>query len=165
MKIRSLTYIFLLSGFVFFLSGIPPALATQGHGDPEGLYVHQFSHIFFVFSMAILIYWLRFRKLVNEKGWKYIQYSAFFFILWSFDAFIVHFLDEQFQWIKVTRIDLWNIKLDVLTPFLGYIYYIVKLDHIFCVPAMIFLYAGLKKLSEKSNSDTLKSKLSGTNAS
>ena len=56
------------------------ALATQGHNDPEGLVVHQMSHLFFVFSMGILIYWLRARDLVRHVGWRYIQYSSVFFI-------------------------------------------------------------------------------------
>ena len=66
-----------------------PALATQAHSAPEGLYAHQLAHIFFIVSMGVLIYWLRERKLVQAVGWRYIQYAALFFILWNLDAFSV----------------------------------------------------------------------------
>ena len=75
-----------------------PALATQTHGQPEGLYVHQIAHLFFIISMGILEFWLRQRNLIKEKGWKYIQLAAVLFILWNIDAIIVHFLDEQIYW-------------------------------------------------------------------
>jgi len=53
-----------------------PALATQAHNAPEGLYAHQLAHVFFIISMGVLIYWLRERKLVQAVGWRYIQYAA-----------------------------------------------------------------------------------------
>ncbi len=145
---------FLIAGVLFLFSS--PALATQSHGDPEGLYVHQLSHIFFVFSMGILIYWLRVRELVKEKGWKYIQYAAFFFILWTLDAFTAHLLDEQYRWVSVTRADRWYLRIDSAYSGLDIFYYIVKLDHLFCVPAMIFFYAGLKRLSQTTVSESEK---------
>ena len=70
-----------------------PALATQGHAGIEGVWVHQFAHLFFLFSMMLLIYWLRRAGLVKAPGWRYIQYAALFFILWNVDTLLVHFLD------------------------------------------------------------------------
>ena len=132
-----------------------PAAATQAHGAPEGLFVHQLSHLFFIFAMAILIYWLRSRGLVCEKGWRNIQYAAIFFILWSLDAFFVHLLDEQFLLVNVTRTGPWQIRID--TPdgmaWLGGVYYLLKLDHLLCVPGLIFLYLGLRKLAPREESN------------
>ena len=128
------------------------ASATQGHGDPEGLLVHQMSHIFFLFSMSILIYWLRARNLIRHVGWRYIQYSSVFFILWTLDAFTVHLLDEGLGIVQVTRIDPWHLRIES-PPGLGWItvlYYAVKLDHLLCVPGLIFLYLGLKRLLKES---------------
>ncbi|MGE0083562.1 MAG: hypothetical protein AB7S75_04005 [Desulfococcaceae bacterium] len=136
---------FFSAGNLFLLHST--ALATQPHGAPEGLYVHQLSHLFFVFSMTVLIYWLRMRNLVQDTGWRYIQYAAFFFILWTLDAFAAHMLDEQFEWISVKRIDRWHIRLDSSRNWISIFYYLIKLDHLLCVPAIIFLYAGLKRLS------------------
>jgi hypothetical protein len=125
-----------------------PALATQAHGAPEGIYSHQLAHVFFIFSMGVLIYWLRNRNLVVEKGWRYIQFSALFLILWNLDALFAHFLEEQAALLEVRRMGLWEVEIKALDPnrTLEWIYYLLKLDHLLCVPALIFLYAGLRRL-------------------
>ena len=123
-------------------------MATQTHGQPEGLYVHQIAHLFFIISMGILEFWLRQRNLVREPGWKYIQLAAVLFILWNLNAMAVHFLDEQIQWLQVRTLDEWQISITVIegSSSLAWIYYILKLDHLLCVPAMVCLYLGLKSL-------------------
>jgi hypothetical protein len=125
-----------------------PAFATQAHGAPEGLYAHQLAHIFFIVSMGVLIYWLRERKLVQAVGWRYIQYAAFFFILWNLDAFSVHLLEEQIAVINVQYIDPWKISITASkhSSALTWLYYAAKLDHLLCVPALLFLYFGLRRL-------------------
>jgi len=125
-----------------------PALATQAHSAPEGLYAHQFAHIFFIVSMGILIYWLRARKLVEMAAWRYIQYAALFFILWNSDAFLVHFLEEQIAVVEVQRLDEWQIRISAAngSSFVAWLYYAAKLDHLLCVPALLFLYFGLRRL-------------------
>ena len=122
--------------------------ATQGHAGIEGLYTHQLAHIFFTVSMGILIYWLRQRHLVRQKGWRYIQFSAFFFILWNLDAFMVHLLGEQLGLIQVHKVNAWDIRIDASPEyrFLIPVYYLARLDHLLCVPALLFLYTGLKRL-------------------
>ena len=134
------------------------AFATQGHGGIEGVYAHQLAHIFFIISMASLIYWLRERRLIQERGWKLIQYSAFFFILWNVDAFLVHFLDDQFKIITVKRIGSWQIQLRDMydSNTLKILYYLAKLDHLLCVPALLFLYLGLKRLLKDSRLDPVR---------
>ena len=131
-----------------FLAAPEGALATQAHGDPEGLYVHQMSHLFLAFSMGLLIYWLRRRGLVRDDGWRYIQYSAACFILWTFDAFTVHLLDEQYTVIRVSRLEDWTMRIDSApdAAWIKALYYMVKLDHLFCVPALFMLYLGLNRL-------------------
>jgi hypothetical protein len=124
------------------------AFATQEHGGPEGLYAHQFAHLFFLFSMGLFIYWLRKRKLVHDPGWHAIQYSAFFFILWNINAFAVHMIEEQIVAIQISRSDTWHFafKAPERLVWLGDIYSLIKLDHLLCVPAMVFLYMGLRRL-------------------
>ena len=137
---------FLFTGLTFLLPDL--ASATQPHGDPEGLYVHQFAHTFFIISLGIFIYWLRSRNLVQETGWRYIQYAAVFLILWNTDAAIAHLLDEQLQVIEVERIGPWQIKITAAdnTIFTAVLYYFVKLDHLLSVPALIFFSAGIRRL-------------------
>ena len=125
-----------------------PAFATQAHSAPEGLYAHQLAHIFFIFSMGVLIYWLRARQLVQSDGWRYIQYAALFFILWNLDAFFVHLLEEQLAVLNVQRISFWKININAASQSkaLVWLYYAAKLDHLLCVPALLFLYFGLRRL-------------------
>jgi hypothetical protein len=125
-----------------------PAFATQGHGGVEGVYAHQMAHLFFAVSMGILIYWLRDRRLAAHPGWRYIQRAALFFILWNLDAFLAHLLEEQWQLIEVTRLDAWRVNIKAINGQAGlvFLYYLVKLDHLLCVPASLYLYLGLRRL-------------------
>jgi hypothetical protein len=135
---------------IALLMAIPhPVLATQAHSDPEGVVIHQFSHVFFIFSMGILIYWLRNRKLSMAPGWREIKIAAVFLILWSADAFVAHLLDEQLQWVVTSRINSWTRHVETTRggAALAWFYYIAKLDHLLCVPGLFFLYRGLARLS------------------
>lgn len=129
------------------LASVSGAHATQLHGDPEGLYVHQVSHVFFAGCMAALIYWLRGRHLVRSPGWRYVQYAAALFILWSLDAALAHLLDEQTSEILLVRSGPWHVRVETDRRWLGLLYYFVKLDHLLCAPAMFLLYKGLKNLN------------------
>ena len=133
-----------------------PAFATQAHSAPEGLYAHQLAHVFFIISMGVLIYWLRARQLVQSAGWRYIQYAALFFILWNLDAFTVHLLEEQLAIIDIQRINLWqiNITSNNHSTAILWLYYIAKFDHLLCVPALLFLYFGLRRLLKNAETST-----------
>lgn len=125
-----------------------PLWATQVHAEPEGLYSHQLGHGFFVISMGVLIYWLRGRRLIRHKGWRYLQYSAFLFILWNVDAFLVHFLENRDDvFIKFSEGTLHA----YLQPYAGqewlaWIFFLGKMDHLLCVPAIFFLYLALREM-------------------
>ena len=140
------------TAIIIWLSQPTIVYATQTHGGPEGLFVHQIAHMFFTLSMGLLIYWLRKRGLVYRKGWRYIQYAAIFFIAWNLDAFFSHWLLEQSEFITVETIQ--GLQMRVTTAegygWLAHIYYLSKLDHLLCVPAMLFLFLGLRRLYRSS---------------
>jgi hypothetical protein len=71
-----------------------------------------------------------------------------FFILWNLDTFIVHFLEEQSGLLQIVSAGSWQMEIRAADHDSGlpYLYYLVKLDHLLCVPALFFLYAGLKRL-------------------
>lgn len=125
-----------------------PALATQGHAGIEGVLVHQLAHTFFLFAMGLLIYWLRQADLVKLPGWRYIQYAALFFILWNVETLLVHFLDEQILAVRINDLGGWRIRIEAAgnRTWLATLYYLIKLDHLLCVPAMICLLVGLKHM-------------------
>ncbi len=137
--------------------------AIQIHGMSEGIYVHQIAHLFFMISMGFFIHWLRRRQLVKETGWRYIQYMAFFFILWNLDVFILHLLDEQLGVIQVSLIDLTHIRIQAVNGMRGLeiFYYLAKLDYLFCVPALFFLNLGLSYLMPGNHSQAPVAKRSG----
>ncbi len=152
MKARVFLRLWWPAGLILFIA--QPALATQAHSAPEGLYAHQLAHIFFIVSMGVLIYWLRARQLVKMVGWRHIQYAALFFILWNMDAFCVHLLEEQIALVEVQRLDGWQIRISTSPNAgrpIGWLYYAAKLDHLLCVPALLFLYSGLKRLLKETD--------------
>lgn len=125
-----------------------PAFAIQLHMGNEGIIVHQLGHLFFLFSMVGLMFTINIKHMNQQKGWRLIQYAALFFIFWNLDTLTAHFLDNQ---IEVVRIDTLSFtRMQVVTTsdssLLAVVYYLLKLDHLWCVPAMAFLYKGLDRL-------------------
>ena len=120
--------------------------AIQLHASSEGIITHQVGHLFFLFSMVVLIFTLSGKGLDKQKGWRLIQYSAFFFILWNLDVIAAHFMDNQLHAVKIETISLTWIKVVTDSSVLAWIYYGLKLDHLLCVPAMLFFYKGLSLL-------------------
>lgn len=122
--------------------------ATQLHSSSEGIHTHQIGHLFFLFSMVALIFTVTGKGLNRQKGWRMIQSSAFFFILWNLDTVTAHFLDNQIHAVEIENISLSRIKIITHnhSSALTWLYYFLKLDHLFCVPAMFFLYRGLSIL-------------------
>jgi hypothetical protein len=141
--------IFFFTAFWWIFFNPDIVLATQTHGGPEGVYAHQIAHLFYALSMGFFIHWLRERKLVEESGWRFIQYAAFFLILWNLDAFLVHFLEQTGLRSIQTNAQNGNNGLETL-------YYFAKLDHLLCVPALFFLYLGLKRLLKASHPESTK---------
>jgi hypothetical protein len=125
-----------------------PAHAVQVHSGPEGLYAHQLSHIFFTLSMGLLVYWLRQRQLVEQPGWRLIQFAAIFFILWNLDSMLAHYLDDRVD--LFAKIDATTIQGKVALlrgpKALILLYFGSKMDHLLSVPAMVLLYLGLRQL-------------------
>lgn len=133
-----------------FLAAILPseAFAIQLHAHGGGIITHQIGHVFFLFSMVVLLFTIREKNLDIQKGWRLIQYSALFFILWNLDTLAAHFLDNQIYVVKMETLSFNRAVIE--TPSgsrsLALIYYIFKLDHLLCVPAMLFLYLGVSSL-------------------
>lgn len=136
------------AGLGYLLWSSQAAMATQVHGAPEGLYVHQMAHVLFIFSLGALIYWLREHSLIKDPGWRYVQYAAFFLILWNIDAVLAHYLDGREDLFGLVNEGAWNARIHLVhgTGKVLLVYYFAKLDHLFCVPGIVFLYVGLRRL-------------------
>ncbi len=122
--------------------------AIQLHSGNAGIIAHQIGHLFFLFAMVALMFTINSQGLIRQKGWRQIQFGALFFIFWNLDTLVAHFLDNQ---IEVVHIETLSVtRLAVVTQsdsqLLAVIYYFLKMDHLWCVPAMIFLFLGLDTL-------------------
>lgn len=143
---------FLAAGALCLLWGSgQEAWGLQVHPEPEGLYSHQIAHLFFILSMAILVFWLRKRGLIQEPGWRLIQWGCIMFIVWNAAAFIGHAVEAG-----VTEESFvgkgWSKALLVQNPVFPVVYLLFKMDHLTCVPAILFLYLGLKKIKQRAQS-------------
>nr|WP_319392364.1 hypothetical protein [uncultured Desulfobacter sp.] len=125
--------------------------ALQFHSGSEGIITHQIGHLFFLFSMVVLMFMISGKGLARHRGWRLIQMSAFFFILWNGCAVAAHFLDNQIFAVSVERIanGYAKIRTQNNSGLLGWIYYALKLDHLLCVPAMFLMYKGLSCLVDE----------------
>ena len=132
--------------FLLALSPVP-AYAIQTHGDPEGLYVHQIGHILFAIAMSGFAFRIRRLKLADEKAWHLMFTGALLFALWNGWAFFGHILDRLIPAADFSRgsAGLPSI-LDLHTP-LDVLYYIFKMDHLLCVPALVFIYLALRRMT------------------
>lgn len=134
--------------FATLLLTASTAHGTQVHTAPEGLYAHQIGHICFFFSMGILIYWLRHRRLTSNLGWRYLQYAALFLMLWNVDAALTHLLESQATFFITANAGTIRAHIiakphrETITSF----YYLLKMDHLLCVPGLVFLYLSLREL-------------------
>ncbi|WP_052316015.1 hypothetical protein [Desulfomonile tiedjei] len=122
------------------------AEAFQSHPAPEGLYVHQIAHIVFIIAMGFLAYWLQYNLLIRERGWRLIQLACLLLILWNVVAFIGHWVETRIPDASVVGEPDWSQRIRVdLHPLIP-LYYMLKLDHLVSVPAMIALFLGIRSL-------------------
>jgi len=147
------------AGFILMMPS--DAAAIQLHLTSEGIITHQMGHLFFLISMVVLIFMLSGKGLDKQKGWRLIQYSAFFFILWNMDAFFGHFLDNQIQVIKLETLSFSQMRMTVHndSPLLYWIYYLLRLDHLLAVPAMLLFFLGLSSLVKEQQNPAIKKEL------
>ncbi|MBI5250361.1 MAG: hypothetical protein HY912_12775 [Desulfomonile tiedjei] len=126
------------------------AWGFQSHPAPEGLYAHQMAHIFFLLSMAILAYWLEQNRFTLQRGWRFIQIACILFIVWNLVAFTGHWVEEQIPNASVTGEPDWTQRIDFSSHPLVPLYYALKLDHFVSLPAVIFLFLGIRSLYHES---------------
>ena len=120
------------------------ALALQVHGEPEGLYVHQMAHLFYILALGYF-YWDIRRSSFTGRGWRFLQMFCVLMACWNTLAFIGHlagvYLDPQ----SLLQTDCY-LQTQLLSPFTlnKYLYFITKLDHLIYVPALFCLFLGLR---------------------
>lgn len=122
------------------------AWAVQSHGAPEGLYVHQLAHVFYVAALGYLFWDIR-RSTFKSNGWKFIRIFCVMMILWNVVAFVGHFLSfcVDDTWFT-DNTNYLQTRLQGPSTADKLWYYFTKLDHLFSVPALFCLYLGMKNI-------------------
>ena len=122
------------------------AWALQSHGPPEGLYVHQMAHIHFILALGYL-YWDIRRSSFAGKGWRYLLTFCVLMLCWNIVAFVGHAMAGQVD-ANAIRAAGGYLSGRIHGPYnlQTVIFYIAKFDHILAVPALFFLYLGMRTL-------------------
>ena len=127
------------------------AWAVQSHGAPEGLYVHQLAHVFYTAAMCYLFWGIR-QSAFRPRGWRFLQVFCVFMVLWNVVAFSGHSLAAFVDSAHFTNGENGYLSTRLLGPLTNVklLYYFTKLDHLFSVPGLFFLYLGMKSIYRSS---------------
>ena len=141
----------LLLGFFFscFLLQPENAWALQSHGAPEGLYVHQMAHVFFFFALVYL-YWDIRRSSFSGKGWVYLKVFCVFMLIWNIVAFVGHAVALHIDAHIIPASGYLHSRIQGPITLHKVVFFITKFDHVLAVPALFFLYVGMRSLYRSS---------------
>lgn len=120
------------------------ALALQVHGEPEGLYVHQMAHLFYVLALGYFFWDIR-RSAFTGRGWRYLQLFCVLMAAWNLLAFGGHAAGVYLEPEALHQTDCY-LQTRLAGPLTAhtFFYFIAKLDHLICVPALAFLFVGIR---------------------
>ena len=120
------------------------SMALQTHSQPEGMYVHQMAHIFFMAALGYL-YWDTQRSAFSGRGWTYLRVFCVLTILWNLLALTGHAATQNLHPEDFTNSDGYLLsRVNMPLTFVKLTYYTAKLDHLLTVPAMFFLYMSVR---------------------
>ncbi len=132
---------------VFLAGSLEAGWALQTHEAHEGLVTHQLAHVFFAGTMALLVYWLESNRFVKNKGWRLVQISCLLLIFWNVVAFSGHWVAKVLDAsLIVGESGAIGQRILVQESPLSVCYYVLHMDHLLCVPAMLCLFLGIRSL-------------------
>lgn len=138
----------LLAALAFFLAYPPPVLAFGPQWVTQGSYVHQIAHLLFAGAMGFFIYQIHRENLKQYKGFRYLCYGAWFFVIWNVDAVIGHFSEWALEYPVILGTGL--TKRLLMYDANAWLYYVTQIDHfLFLAPAFYFFYRGLKTFAQE----------------
>ncbi len=122
------------------------AWALQSHGPPEGLYVHQMAHIHFILALGYL-YWDIRRSSFAGKGWRYLLTFCVLMLCWNIVAFVGHSAADHVDATTIRAAEGYlSGRIHGPYDLQTIIFYVAKFDHLLAVPALFFLYMGMRTL-------------------
>ncbi len=123
---------------------VETALALQVHGPPEGLYVHQMAHLHYFFALVFFLWYIR-RAAFTSRGWRFLQLFCLLMGLWNILAFVGHIAASNVEPEALLQGSHY-LSLRLLPPYSinNLVYYLAKLDHLLCMPALFCLYMAIR---------------------
>ena len=121
------------------------AWALQSHGPPEGLYVHQMAHVHFFLALGYL-YWDIRRSSFAGHGWRYLRWFCVLMLIWNVVAFVGHAVAIHINPEMISSASYLQARIQGPVTLHKLIFYIAKFDHFVAVPALFFLYIGMRSL-------------------
>jgi hypothetical protein len=129
---------------ILILLAADQAWALQTHGPPEGIIVHQMSHLLFVLALGYLYLHTRKTPVIESRGWKYLQLFCGLLIAWNLLAFTGHEIFGGLTPEDFIDKGTWREQLAAPFSLAKTLYYITKMDHFLNVPALLALVVSLR---------------------
>jgi hypothetical protein len=137
----------LLGGLFFTLPANPaPAYALQTHGALEGLFAHQGAHLFLTVSLLIFLVNIQRSRLKADKAWRLLFRGTLLLALWNIWAFFGHVAEVFTPEAVFVLLPGQQIPSLLVRSWREVAFYVLKMDHLLCLPALLFFYMGLKKI-------------------
>ncbi|GAB4346843.1 MAG: hypothetical protein Kow0089_24370 [Desulfobulbaceae bacterium] len=125
-----------------------PAEAVQAHGGAEGLVAHQLGHLLFFSGIIFLLAKIH-RERVSGPGWGLFRGFLWLLIVWNCVTFPGHWMHEHIDPGKFVRTG-GVVTGFVVSDLFDAVFYLTRLDHLFLVPAFLFLVLALDRWEKKS---------------
>lgn len=125
------------------------AWALQPHSAPEGLYVHQMSHLLFTGALIYLFLHTRSTPELQGNGWRYLQLFCILFAAWNLLALIGHEAIKFLAAEDFINKSSWNEQIAGPVSPIKLLYFITKMDHLLYVPALVALVLALRTFSKE----------------
>ncbi len=131
----------------FLLCPGQSALAIQSHSAPEGFYVHLTAHLLYTLAMLGFLVGIFRSGFWQRPGWRAIAMGALLLACWNIWAFCGHIIENNLSgnpFLFTPK----GIKTHMLiNSWQDACYYLLRMDHLLCVPALVLLYLGLRRLN------------------
>lgn len=136
-----------LGGLFVSLSANPsPAYALQTHGGLEGLFAHQGAHLFLAVSLLIFLVNMHRSRLKEDKAWRLLFWGTLLLAFWNVWAFFGHVAEILTPESVFVRLPGRQIPSLLVKSWREVAFYVFKMDHLLCLPALLFYYGGLTKI-------------------
>lgn len=120
--------------------------ALQTHGAPEGLFAHQGAHLFLIVSLVIFLVNIRRSSLDEQKSWRLLFRGTLLLALWNLWAFFGHQAEVYMPESSVVLLPGRHIPSVLVASWREAAFYVFKMDHLICLPALLFFYGGLRRI-------------------